>query len=143
MNAIVHYSQVTALGEQYQPAPLFNAAYVSGTNYGQGVDVSRYFSGGDKPAPDLFDQAVVAFDQAKERGRQIIANSGAHSLVTLTTALPAASTAPGLIEPGDQLEFQGQAETWRGYVLGVSISAPDSGAVNVNQTARIIRYHEH
>ena len=55
---------------------------------------------------------------------------------------PAASTAPGLIEPGDQLEFQG-AETWRGYVLGVSIRAPGSGAVNVNQTARVIRYHEH
>ena len=69
MNAIVHHGVVTTLGEQYQPAPLFNAAYVSGTNYGQGVSASRYFTGGDKPAPDLFDQAVVAFDQAKERAR--------------------------------------------------------------------------
>ena len=148
MNSIVNQGIVTQLGEQYQPAPLFNAAYVSGTHYGQGVSVSRYFSGGDKPAPDLFDQGIVAHDQAKERARQIIANSGAHSLVTLTCGLPGASTAPGLIEPGDQLEYQaagapGQGETWRGYVLGVSISAPGSGAVNVNQTARIIRYHEH
>ena len=85
---------------------------------------------------------------SENRTPQIIANSGAHSLVTLTTALPAASTAPGLIEPGDQLEYQGQGDTgspdrWRGYVLGISISASGSGAVNVNQTARVIRYHEH
>ena len=92
---------------------------------------------------DVFDQAVVAFDQAKERGRQIIANSGAHSFVTMTCPLPAASTAPGLIEPGDLLEYQGASETWRGYVLGVSINASGSGAVNVYQSARVIRYHEH
>ena len=145
MNAIVDWSQVTALGEQYQPAPLYNAAYVSGVSFGQGVSVSRYFSGGDKPAPDLFSGEIVALDQAKERGRQIIAASGDHSLVTLTTALPPASAAPGLIEPGDHLEYQGQtpADTWRGYVLGIAIEAPGSGAVAVNQTAKVIRYHEH
>jgi hypothetical protein len=132
------------LGEQYQPAPLHNAAYVSGVHHGQGVNTSRYGTAGDLAAPDVFDAAVVAFDQAKERARQIIGGSGNHSLVSLTCHLPAASTAPGLI---DQLEYQGPSaagedETWRGYVLGASINAPGSGAVNLSQTVQVIRYHE-
>jgi hypothetical protein len=142
MNAIVHHAGVTELGEQYQPAPLYNGAFVSGINHGQGVSVTRYGTAGDQGAPDVFDAAVVAHDQAKERGRQIIANSGNHSIATITCRLPAASTAPGLIEPGDQLEYQGPTETWRGYVLGVAISAPGSGAINLYQRVQVIRYHE-
>ena len=62
-----HHGVVTALGEQYQPAPLFNAAYVSGTHYGQGVSASRYYTSGDKPAPDLFDKDIMAYVKINHR----------------------------------------------------------------------------
>ena len=73
----------------------------------------------------------------------MIAASGNHAIIDLECAIPEASTAPGLIEPGDVLQYQGPAETWRGYVLGVTISAPGSGAISLKQTARVIRFYEH
>ena len=59
---------------------------------------------GAQPARDLFSGQIVAVDQARGRGRQLIAASGNHAIVDLSCDIPEASTAPGLIEPGDVLE---------------------------------------
>jgi hypothetical protein len=48
-----------------------------------------------------------------------------------------------LIEPGDALEYQDRGETWRGYVLSVTINAPGRGANHIKQTAKVIRFYEH
>ncbi len=37
---LLNHAVVTQLGAQYQPAPLYNAAFVSGIHHGQGVIVS-------------------------------------------------------------------------------------------------------
>lgn len=144
-DAIVHWTQVRRQALEYRPAPLYDAAYVSGTHAGWGVEVVRSGTPGTSPAPDVFDDAVVAVDQAKERGRQLIAASGAHAIVELELALPEAMTAPGLIEPGDLLAYVGASapESWRGYVLGTTLTAPGSGAALLIQTVRVIRFYEH
>jgi hypothetical protein len=142
-DAIVHYSMVIDTSVQWQPAPLYDTVFISGINVGKGVEVTRAGQGGLLPGPDVFEEWLVATDVNKERGRQIIAASGNHALIDIITSVPESQVAPGLIEPGDVLEYQDAGDTWRGYVLGVSINAPGSGATNIKQTARVIRFYEH
>jgi hypothetical protein len=142
-DAIVHYSMVIYKSVQWQPAPLYDTVFISGINVGKGVEVTRAGQGGLLPGPDVFEEWLVATDVNKERGRQIIAASGNHALVDIVTSVPEAQVAPGLIEPGDVLEYQDSGESWRGYVLSVMINAPGSGAAQIKQTAKVIRFFEH
>lgn len=143
MDKIIHYSLVTSLGYQFIPAQLYNAAYVSGTTHGKGVMVTRSGTGGDAPAPDTFEDWLVATEVNRERGREIIAASGNHAIVTIDLPIPENSMAPGIVLPGTMVEFQDAAASWRGYTLGIDIMAPGYGPTNVKQTAKVIRYHEH
>ena len=110
-DAIVHFSMVIDKSVQWQPAPLYDTVFVSGINVGKGVEVTRAGQGGLKPGTDVFEPWLVATDVNKERGRQILAASGNHALIDIITSVPDSQVAPGLIEPGDVLEYQDHDET--------------------------------
>jgi hypothetical protein len=117
--------------------------FVSGVSAGVSIDVLRWGTAGDEPAPDVFDDLNVEAYQCKERGLSVIAASGNYEIVTLETTLPTSGT-PILIEPGMIMEYRDTAEpsnTWRGNVLGNSISVSNPGTGRVTQTVKIERHH--
>lgn len=143
MDKVVVEAMVRSISEEWIPAALYNSAYVSGINAGRGTLVTRQGTAGDQPAPDLFSELQVALECNKARGEQIIADSGNRSRVQMDLHIPESITAPGLILPGHELEYQGSSETWRGYVAATSISASGPGAAPVWQQITINRLLEH
>ncbi len=143
MDKVVVEAMVRSMSEEWIPSALYNAAYVSGINAGRGTLVTRQGTAGDQPAPDLFNELQVALECNKARGEQIIADSGNRSRVQMDLHIPESITAPGLILPGHELEYQGSSETWRGYVAATSISASGPGAAPVWQQITINRLLEH
>ena len=143
LDAQIPMAMVTQISHDYVPAPLYNAVYCSGTSTGISALVELTGTGGTAPAPDVFDDLMTDTDAATERARQEIGASGKRGLYALTLPVPEFVQAPGLLEPGMVIETVEGTETWRGYVLGVSINAPRTGAEKIEQTASIVRFYEH
>ncbi|MDA9095422.1 hypothetical protein N9J88_03400 [Porticoccaceae bacterium] len=143
MDKVVVEAMVRSISEEWIPAALYNSAYVSGINAGRGTLVTRQGTAGDQPAPDMFSELQVALECNRGRGEQIIADSGNRSRVQMDLHIPESATAPGLILPGHEIEYQGASETWRGYVAAVSISASGPGAAPVWQNITVNRPLEH
>jgi len=143
LDAQIPMSMVNQQSLNYEPAPLYDSIYLSGTTKGVANLVELFGSGGLLQAPDVFDDLLTDTDVTQERARQEIGNSGAKGIYSITLPIPEALIAPGLLEPGMMIETVEGNTTWRGYVLGVSISAPRSGAAKVEQTATIVRFYEH
>lgn len=143
LDAQIPMAAVSSVASQYEPAPLYNAAYVSGTTYGLATLIELDGGGGTAVAPDIFDDLMTDTDVNTERARQAIAGSGSRGMITLVMPVPEFVEAPGLLEPGMVVEIVEGLESWRGYVLGTSISAPRSGAEKIEQTVNIVRFYEH
>jgi hypothetical protein len=143
IDAQIPMAMVTNLSMRYQPAALYDSVYVSGTNTGVATLVTLTGTGGTAPAPDVFDDLMTDTDVTTERARQDIAGSGGRSLYTMTLPIPEFTTAPGLVEPGMVVEIVEAFDTWRGYVLGTTITAPRSGAAKIEQQIQIVRFYEH
>ena len=143
IDAQIPMGLVTGVSMQYQPAPLYDSAYISGTNAGVSTLVTLTGKAGTAPAPDVFDDLMTDTDVTTERARQVIAGSGGRGLYSLTLPIPEFDTAPGLVEPGMVVEAVEGLEKWRGYVLGASIKAPRSGAEKIEQTIKVVRFYEH
>jgi len=135
-------SMTLSLSVQWQPKPTLNAVYVSGINAGKAVNVVRSSTAGDAPAPDHYHALNLDDQQCREKGRNILAESGNQSIVSLELPLPP-SGSPGLIQPGALLEYRDQAAVtqWRGLVLSNQISASGTGAASVTQQAQIERHY--
>lgn len=142
MDRVITASMVRSISEEWIPAALYNAAYVSGISVGRGTMVTRTGTAGDQPAPDTFSELQVAVECNQTRGEAIIAASGNRSMYRMDLHIPESVTAPGLVIPGYEVEFQGE-DTWRGYVVATSISASGPGAAPVWQQITIERPLEH
>lgn len=143
VDAIIPAAMVTDLSLDWQPRTLFNGVYVSGVSHGVGVDVARSGTPGDVPAPDVYEDLLVATEVNTERGRQVIADSGNQALVGFTLPIPESLGAPGVVMPGMIIEFVEGGASWRGYAISTNITAPRSGNVAVTQQLTIVRHYEH
>jgi len=143
IDAVLQDTTVISYASQWEPKPEYNAVFVSGITDGVAVDVLRWGTAGDKAAPDIFDDLNVEAYQCQERGMAAIAAGGNQEIVTIDTILPT-SGAPGLIEPGNVIEYrdtQTPANTWRGNVLSNTIACGQPGTGRVTQTIKIERHH--
>ncbi len=143
VDAIIADAMTTSYASQWDPQPEYNAVFVSGITDGVAADVIRQGTAGDLAAPDIFDDLNVDSAQCRERGLTAIAASGNQEIVTVETILPT-SGSPGLIEPAMLAESRDTREgtnTWRGNVLGVSISVSKPGTAQVTQAVKIERHH--
>jgi hypothetical protein len=143
IDAIIADTMTISYASQWEPQPAYNAVFISGVTKGVAVDVVRTGTAGDKAAPDNFDDLNVEAYQCRERGLAVISASGNQEIVTIETVLPT-SGSPGLIEPAMLVEVRDTREptkTWRGNVLGTSISVSNPGTGRVTQTVKIERHH--
>ncbi|MEM0953285.1 MAG: hypothetical protein AAGI24_04015 [Pseudomonadota bacterium] len=144
IDADIPMAIVSSEALQFQPAPLYDTVYISGTNVGVANQVTRSGFPGTSPAPDVFDDLMTDTSITTERARQVIAASGNRGEYTLVLPVPEFQTeAPGLVEPGMIVQVVEGGSSWRGYCLGTSIRAPRSGAEKIEQTLRLVRFYEH
>jgi hypothetical protein len=134
---------VAEAGGEWNPQPEWNYVYVSGTNYGMGVQVRRAGTAGDVMAPDVLDDWMTGADAARSRGICELSKGGLQSIETRRIPLlENGGSAPGLVLPAMLVEVRDPEETWRGLCLGVDISASGTGASKVWQTLRIERHYQ-
>ncbi|WP_092940759.1 hypothetical protein [Paracidovorax wautersii] len=115
---------ITADTLQALGAARYDAVYVSGET-GAGVlgHVVRAGSAGEVLAPQVTDALVTHVDAARQRGSAVIAAAAITHRHPITLPLLTGGTNPGLILPGYLIEVQEPAETWRGLVRGITITA--------------------
>lgn len=143
VDAIVQDTMTLSYTGQWEPQPEVNSVVVSGITDGVFVNVIRTGTAGDKAADDIFDDLNVDSTQCRDRGLTALASGGDQEIVTLEVPLPT-SGAPGLIEPAQILEFrdsQDTSQSWRGMVLGVTVSVSKPGTARVVQTVKVERHH--
>ncbi|WP_425328400.1 hypothetical protein [Pseudomonas nitroreducens] len=134
---------VAEAGGEWSPQPEWNYVYVSGTNYGMGVQVRRAGTAGDVMAPDVLDDWMTGTDAARSRGICELSKGGLQSIETRRIPLMEnGGSAPGLVLPAMLVEVRDPEQTWRGLCLGVDISASGTGASKVWQTLRIERHYQ-
>lgn len=112
---------ITQEGIQWEQKPNYDAVIVSGQNQGIVGDVRRQGSSGNTPAPLVIDPLITHSDAARQRGEAIFGNTGRQAMVSLSMPLDS-SLGLDLFTPGQLLEISG-ADTWRGLVRGVQLSA--------------------
>lgn len=106
-------------GIEWVKKPAYNRVYVSGMD-GSGIlgQVSRGGTPGDVAAPMATDALITHANAAAQRGRAILADTGAQAMVTLT--LPVLPET-GLILPGQFVRRTDGAASVQGYVRGMSL----------------------
>lgn len=134
---------ITNLGMRWVEKPAVNAVDVSGQTLG-GVfgRVKRAGSAGDLALPLITDALITHYDAARERGRQEMAEKGgAREVFSISSPLLPSPAAPGLFEPGQLVEIQG-ADSWRGQVMSVQITAQraGTGVAKIEQQIEVERY---
>ena len=135
-------SMVLTMSVEWSPEPEYNAVYVSGTYTGVAVDVKRTGSAGNKPAPDIIEDWLTEVDVNKERGRNVLSEGGAQSIVTMDIPLTVKGQPPGLVTPGRLVEVMEVAEPWVALCLSTYIRAASSGAGRVVQTVQLERHYQ-
>lgn len=115
---------ITADTLQALGAARYDAVYVSGET-GAGVlgHVVRAGTAGEVLAPQVTDALVTHVDAARQRGSAVIAAAAITHRHPVTLPLLTGGTNPGLILPGYLIEVQEPAETWRGMVRGITVTA--------------------
>lgn len=138
---IVAAEIVAEWGSEWSPQPQWNFVYVSGTNYGVGVQVRRAGTGGDEPAPDVMEEWMTSADAARARGICELSKGGNQSIETRRIPLfHKDGSPPGLVLPAMLVECRDEAAPWRGLCLGTEITASGVGACEVWQTLKIERH---
>lgn len=97
----------------------YNCVYVSGEGAGVLANVKRAGTAGDIEAPLVVDPLITHADAAAQRGRAILADTGAQANVSLS--LPVLSET-GLILPGTFIRRTDGAEVLQGYVRSMSLT---------------------
>jgi hypothetical protein len=122
------------LGREPDQRPLYNGVWVGGTV--AGVLAQAFISGtaGDLLAPQVLDPLIADSEGIAARARAIAAlsASGPGTNLALTTILPPAPAAPGIIRPGLLVNVDGTPARAR----RVSIKASRSGGLDSPLTVR-------
>lgn len=117
-----------------------NGVYVYSQNATFGALVKITGTGGEVQIPMIVDPLIVDADSAQERGRIELARAGRIKNETRVMPLFPQPHLLGLVPIGKLLEFEEAEGTWRGQVVGISISAQRSGqASSVRQTLTLER----
>lgn len=127
-------SLARSINTQLNPQPSYNQVYVSGTTQGVIVSVKRLGSAGDNPAPMITNPIMTHADAGRERGRNILGNTGRQARVTFDLPL---NPVTGLFEPGQLVAVQ-DTVNWRGLVTAVNLQA-SHGAIS--QSVELERHY--
>jgi hypothetical protein len=111
-------SLIRSINTQLNPQPDYNQVYVSGQHQGVLVAVKRAGMAGDKPAPMITDPLITYYNAGRERGRNLLANTGRQERVSIE--LPV-NDITGVLEPGQLVEVS-DAVPWRGLVTGLNMT---------------------
>jgi hypothetical protein len=140
---IVSESMVLSFSLEWQPSQAYNAVYVSGIHTGRAVNVVRSSTAGDRPAEDVVGVLYLDEQQIAEKARAIMSDSGNQSVITVQVPLPPGLGSPGLLIPGNLVEYrnaQGAAQ-FRALCLSNAISISGVGAAEVTQTVKLERHY--
>lgn len=140
-DAAIYIGMVRSRSAQYEPAPAFNACYVSGISQGEAVDVQRDGSGGTDPMPDIYDDLITDSQPAISRGKAELAGSGNKVVETLSVIIPENGAAPGILVPGMLVKVihDDSQLDYMGLVLANQISAQRAGGAAVYQSVTLER----
>lgn len=119
-------------GIAWTERPAYNAVYVSGTTAG-GIlgHVKRSGSAGDIIAPMITDALITHADAARQRGLNVLADTGRSA--TYTLSLPVLPET-GIIDPGTLVRYVDNGNPTVGVVKGVSVTV---GLPKVQQTIEV------
>lgn len=134
-------SEIFTKSVKWEPSPGFNRVFVSGETQGVLTDVRRTGTMYDIPMDPVIDKLILTQAVAKERGRNLLDQSGYDkSVITIETPLPGATSGlrPGLLTPGKLVEVEDLWSTWRGLVRSLTISV---NRIGITQQAELERYH--
>lgn len=140
-DAAIYIGMVRSRSAQYEPAPAFNACYVSGISQGVAVDVQRDGSGGTDPMPDIYDDLITDSQPAISRGKAELAGSGNKVVETLSVIIPENGAAPGILVPGMLVKVMHDdpQQDYLALVLAVQISAQKAGGAAIYQAVTLER----
>ncbi|MEE3389351.1 MAG: hypothetical protein VX256_14440 [Pseudomonadota bacterium] len=140
-DAAIYIGMVRSRSAQYEPAPEFNACYVSGISQGEAVDVKRDGSGGTNPMPDIYDDLITDSQPAISRGKAELAGSGNKVVETLSVIIPENGAAPGILVPGMLVKVMHDdaQQDYVALVLAVQISAQKAGGAAIYQAVTLER----
>ncbi|PHR26555.1 MAG: hypothetical protein COA36_11785 [Desulfotalea sp.] len=134
-------SVVRSFSPEWVPGVQYNGVYVSGRNQGVLARVIRSGSAGDQLAPMVTDQLCTATEVAMERGRNILAGSGAWQNISIDLPMMPGVDLPGLLVPGSLIEVtQGTRGTWRAQVVSTKIKGIWNKGCSVRQQLSVERY---
>ncbi len=120
--------------------PVYNRVYVSGSSQGVIGQVTRTGTAGDKLAQMVTHPLITAEAAARQRGIAILGDSGHQAIITRQMPI---STDTGLIKVGQLIKATETAETWRGLVRSVKVSANwTNDALVVRQAFDLERHYE-
>ena len=139
IDATIHESQI--LNEQHtdEPGVRYNQVFVSGENEGVSTTITRQYTAGDSPAPDVTDNWVTAIECNTSRGKTELGQSGDRVNHSLELPVPEGANQPGLLLPGMTVAVQhtDSSRDYRAYVTAVSISVPGRNNAKVRQTVTL------
>lgn len=139
-DAVIYDYHVISASARWSPKPEYNGVYVSGQNAGVVVYGKRAGTAGEVVAPMVVDALITEVAAGQERARNILADTGKISMVTLS--MPVYYTAPGLILPGKLVEVRDTTETWRGMVISVGVDIQNNGGeLTATQMLEIERHY--
>lgn len=137
----IYIGMVRSRSAQYEPAPAFNACYVSGVSQGVAVDVQRAGSGGTAPMPDIYEDLITDSQPAISRGTAELAGAGNKVVETLSVLIPESGAAPGVLLPGMIVKVMHDDPLldYMALVLAVSISVQKAGGAEIYQSVTLER----
>ena len=140
-DAGIYIGMVRSRSAQYEPAPAFNACYVSGVSQGVAVDVQRAGSGGTAPMPDIYEDLITDSQPAISRGTAELAGAGNKVVETLSVLIPESGAAPGVVLPGMMVKVMHDDPLldYMALVLAVSISVQKAGGAEIYQSVTLER----
>lgn len=134
---------IKKLSEDWQPKPNINGVYVAGQNSGVSCFVKRVGSAGDQLAQQVVDQLITHQDAGRERGRNILSDSGMQEIIDAHLPLMPSGQEPGLFVSGELLEIdEGAGVTWKALVIGTAIDVKNTNdGLGINQVLTLERHH--
>ena len=98
-----------------------DCVFVSGTESGFLVKVTRAGTAGERPAATVTDPLLTEILACRERGRQVLAARANRKSLSVGTILNSAGSPPGVLEPGALVEMVVGTARWLDEVMSCAI----------------------